>query len=60
MSKYPKADCAYFPEEKTLVAVNLTMKDLETQITLPDGICLLNIPAGGQCIIKQAGSVLSE
>ncbi len=60
ISKDPKADCAYFPEEKTLVAVNLTMKDLETQITLPDGICLLNIPAGGQCIIKQAGSVLSE
>ncbi len=54
IAKNPNVDCAYFPESRTLIAVNLREDAQETEITLPGGEHLsVSVPAGGQCILHE-------
>ena len=52
ISGNPLVDCAYFPEDRVLVAVNLTDREQETSVRTEKGTVRICVPAGGQVMVK--------
>ena len=52
ISDNPYVDCAYFPDAKVLVAVNLTEREQTAAVRTGSGIIKVQVPESGQVILK--------
>ena len=52
LSENPEIDCAYFPESRKLVAVNLTLQPQKTRVLTQSGYIETEVPGSGQVILE--------